>query len=301
MRKAIIGGTGVYDLKGLGAGAGAGLGLGASQQREITTEYGVVSVDIVSFNLDNDAKESSRNNDSDRSNADDCQNCSTGKIDSGSIEVVFLARHGKGHGVPPHKINYRANIMALKQLEVDEIFATCAVGSLNESFPVGSLVLLKDFIDFTKGREETYYAGNGGVVAHVVMDEPYCNDLSKALLQAAEEYRVQIVGEAVYVCTQGPRFESAAEIRMFGKIGGDVVGMTNVPECVLAKELGICYSAVGIVSNWCTGFKKDQISMHDIETAMAKNKTTITELFIKVLLEKNRQKRCKCSDSLIVL
>jgi 5'-methylthioadenosine phosphorylase len=279
MRKAIIGGTGVYDLEGMGLGAGA------SQQREITTEYGVVSVDIVSFNLDNDAKGSSRNNDS-----------------SGDpLEVVFLARHGKGHGVPPHNINYRANIMALKQLEVDEIFATCAVGSLNESFPVGSMVLLKDFIDFTKGREETYYEGNDGVVAHVVMDQPYCSDLSSELLKAAQESNVKIAGEAVYICTQGPRFETAAEIRMFGKLGGDVVGMTNVPECVLAKELGMCYSAVGIVSNWCTGFKKDQITMHDIETAMAKNKAKITELFITVLLNKSRAKNCKCSNSLIIL
>lgn len=293
MRKAIIGGTGVYDLKGLGAEA--------SQQREITTEYGVVFVDLVSFKLDNDAKESSRNNDFDRRIAAGCPNCNTEKSDAASMEVVFLARHGKGHGVPPHKINYRANIMALKQLEVDEIFATCAVGSLNESFPVGSMVLLKDFIDFTKGREETYYAGNDGVVAHVAMDEPYCSNLSKALLKTAEENKIQIAGEAVYVCTQGPRFETAAEIKMFGKLGGDVVGMTNVPECVLAKELGMCYSAVGIVSNWCTGFKKNQITMHDIETAMAKNKTIITELFIKVLLDKSRIKSCKCLDPLIIL
>ena len=260
MRKAIIGGTGIYNLNGIE--------IDKIQEVEITTEYGAVSLEIGNY---------------------------------GGTEIVFLPRHGKGHGVPPHKINYRANMMALKELEVDEIFATCAVGSLNEGFPVGSIVILKDFLDFTQGRESTFHEGYDGAVAHVVMDKPYCPDLSKSLSNLAREKGVQIAGEAVYVCTQGPRFETAAEIKMFGKLGGDVVGMTNVPECVLAKELGMCYSAVGIVSNWCTGFKDEKISMHDIDAAMSKNKSVVTELFVEILIDSKRNKECKCKNSLILL
>jgi|GEM_PF-18785 len=260
MRKAIIGGTGVYSLSGQFPDS-------VMEERTVRTEYGDVDVTIM-------------------------------KTPDG--EIVFLARHGRGHAVPPHLINYRANMKALAILGVDEVLATCAVGSMRERFGVGDVVLLKDFIDFTKARPQTFFDGSDGAVRHVVMDSPYCQRLSDLVAGLAPSAGVDIKGRAIYVCTEGPRFETAAEIRMYAALGGDVVGMTNVPECVLAKELGMCYAAVGIISNWCTGISFQMasggsdaagndktgggIALHDIEAAMAANKDKVTALFVRALL-----------------
>jgi 5'-methylthioadenosine phosphorylase len=277
MRKAIIGGTGVYGLDG-----------GQIESRTVITDYGAVEVDIL-------------------------------KSDP-TAEIVFLARHGRGHDVPPHLINYRANMMALSLLGVDEIYATCAVGSMREAFGLGEVVLLKDFMDFTKSRIQTFFDGSDrGVVdcrgdvkrgvAHALMSRPYCPGLSQAFRDEAGKTGIDLKGEAVYVCTEGPRFETAAEIAMYSHLGGDVVGMTNVPECVLAKELGMCYSAVGIITNWCTGINPGAIEIHDINKAMAKNKELVTSAFIRVLSDASRKSRaagheeqtCRCDRSLISL
>lgn len=255
MEKAIIGGTGVYDI-------------GKAASRVITTEYGVAEVDVISIN---------------------------------GVEIAFLARHGKGHSVPPHMINYRANMMALKKLGVKYIYATCAVGSLNENFAPGDVVVLKDFIDFTKNRPLTFFEGGKRGVAHVAMDAPYCPYLRKKFQEHAKETGLEIKGEAVYVCTEGPRFETASEINMFKILGGHVVGMTNVPEVVLAKELGMCYQAVGIITNWCTGIK-GEVMEHDIKGIMEENKILITKTFISAFThEELSQDACSCKDSLLML
>ena len=255
MEKAIIGGTGVYEI-------------GKSSQQEIKTEYGRVIVDMVKINGE---------------------------------EIAFLARHGKGHSVPPHLINYRANMRALRDLGIKYIYATCAVGSCNESFVPSDVVVLKDFIDFTKVRPLTFYEGSKNGVAHVTMDAPYCPNLRETFFKCAQKTGLQIKGHAVYVSTEGPRFETAHEIKMYKMLGGDVVGMTNVPEVVLAKELGMCYQAVGIITNWCTGIKGDVID-HDIKGIMEKNKALVTETFILALnSEKLSQYACKCKASLLKL
>lgn len=255
MEKAIIGGTGVYDI-------------GEAITREIETEYGVAVVDVL--------------------NIDGC-------------EIAFMARHGKGHSVPPHKINYRANMKALKQLGVKYIYATCAVGSLNENYAPGDVVVLKDFMDFTKSRSLTFYEGNDKGVAHVAMDTPYCPNLREKFIHHAKKTGLEIKGEAVYVCTEGPRFETASEIKVYKTLGGDVVGMTNVPEVVLAKELGMCYQAAGIITNWCTGIK-GQVMEHDIKGIMERNKALVTQTFISVLTgEELSQDTCNCKASLLIL
>ncbi len=256
MRKAIIGGTGVYDA------------FDQAQSKTILTAYGEVAYDLIT---------------------------------TGDVEIVFLARHGKNHGVPPHKINYRANMMALKMLEVDEIYATCAVGSMNDAFEPGSVVLITDFLDFTKNRVQTFFDGDDAQVAHVEMTDPYCMALRKRFSDAATDFGIDYKGEAVYVCTEGPRFETAAEIRMFRKLGSDVVGMTNVPECVLAKELGLCYSAVGVITNWCTGIQGKAIEGHQIDASMEKNKVKLTQLFVKLLKSSESERNCRCDQSLIIL
>lgn len=214
--------------------------------------------------------------------------------------LVFLARHGKGHNTPPHMINYRANMMALKILGVTEVLATCAVGSCHNELTPGELVLISDFLDFTKGRAQTFFDGKEGV-AHLEVSEPYCSHLKSKILNYTLENDIPIYTDAVYVCTEGPRFETAAEISMFKLLGGDVVGMTNFPEVVLAKELGLCYSAVGFVTNWCTGVKKGAVEMHDIEGSIAFNKQRLNKMFIEILTGAATEKTCHCSQSLIRL
>lgn len=215
-------------------------------------------------------------------------------------EIVFLARHGKGHSVPPHLINYRANIMALKEIGVKYIYATAAVGSCNEKFEPGDVVVMRDFLDFTKARPVTFFEGGDEPVKHVDMSDPYCKHLREKFCIVAKEENLNIKGDAVYVCTEGPRFETASEIQMYKNLGGDVVGMTNVPEVVLAKELGLCYSTIGIISNWCTGIA-GETTFHDIQGAMEKNKSKVTEIFIKIFQEELNQDKCNCKNSIVEL
>jgi 5'-methylthioadenosine phosphorylase len=212
-------------------------------------------------------------------------------------EIVFLARHGKGHSVPPHLINYRANMKALEELGVKYIYSTAAVGSCNERYAPGDVVVIKDFMDFTKSRPMTFYEGGEDGVIHTDMSQPYCRNLISKFYEVSKEFKIDIRGEGVYACTEGPRFETASEIRMYKAMGCDVVGMTNVPEVVLAKELGMCYSAVGIVTNWCTGIGPNDIVLHDIQESVGKNKELITNAFIRVFSGKLAQDDCKCVNS----
>ncbi len=212
-------------------------------------------------------------------------------------KIAFLARHGSGHSVPPHKINYLANMKALSELGVKFVYTTAAVGSCSSDFQVGDLVMISDFIDFTSGRVSTYYE-NGEQVAHVKMDTPYCPYLQKKFLENADS--LQIKGNAIYGCTQGPRFETAAEIRAFAHLGATVIGMTSVPEVCLAKELGMCYATIGVITNMCTGFSSE-ITTHDIATSMHKNKAKLIEVFLKVFSADLTQNECSCKDSLLFL
>ncbi|MDF2673344.1 MAG: S-methyl-5-thioinosine phosphorylase [Clostridiales bacterium] len=212
-------------------------------------------------------------------------------------EIVFLARHGKGHSVPPHLINYRANMKALEELGVKYIYATAAVGSCNDKFAPGDVVVINDFLDFTKVRPITYYEGGADGVVHTDMREPYCRNLINKFYKAAKDLTIDVKGEGVYVCTEGPRFETKQEIRMYKSLGGDVVGMTNVPEVVLAKELGMCYATIGIITNWCTGIGSEEIALHDIQGAMSRNKENITKAIINVFSGRLDQKECRCKES----
>lgn len=254
MKKAIIGGTGVYNA-------------GKSFKRTVKTKYGLVEIDVL--NIDGE-------------------------------EIIFLARHGKGHSVPPHLINYRANIMALKEMGVEYIYATAAVGSCNENYKPGDVVVIQDFIDFTKSRPVTFFEGGDEPVKHVDMSNPYCRNLREKFHNIAKEEGLDVKGDAVYVCTEGPRFETKQEIKMYKTLGGDVVGMTNVPEVILAKELGMCYVTIGIVSNWCTGMK-EEIALHDIQGALEGNKEKITNVFIRIFKDDLDQHHCNCNNAIIKL
>ena len=189
---------------------------------------------------------------------------------------------------------------ALERLGVKYIYATAAVGSCNENYAPGDVVVIKDFIDFTKQRPFTFFEGGDEPVRHTDMGDPYCRNLRNKFYEAAKLESIEIKGDAVYICTEGPRFETGSEIKMYKMLGGDVVGMTNVPEVVLAKELGMCYAAVGIITNWCTGVKGD-ITLHDIQGTLSVNKEKISKAFLRVFSGELDQKQCNCNNAIIEL
>lgn len=186
-------------------------------------------------------------------------------------EIIFLARHGTQHTIPPHKINYRANIYALKILGVSSIVSTTAVGSLNPIYKPGEFVLIDQFIDMTKSRIGTFFDGEFRGVAHIDVTHPYCHTLRKAILQAGEKIGVLIHSEGTYICTEGPRFETPAEIKTFRLWGADVVGMTNAPECQLAREAEICYSTISMVTNFAAGISPTILTHKEVVECMAQN------------------------------
>lgn len=166
--------------------------------------------------------------------------------------VLLVQRHGRGHAVPPHMINYRANIAALKEAGAGSVIATSAVGSMNPRFRPGQIGLAAQFLDFTKGRPPSLF---DDAVVHTDMTHPYSETLGAKLASAGRSLGVSVRRGLVYVCAEGPRFETAAEIRMFKKMGGDVVGMTGVPEVVFAREAGMEYASVLIATNWAAGMQ----------------------------------------------
>lgn len=216
----------------------------------------------------------------------------------GSKHVVFLPRHGRKHEAPPHRVNYRANLWSLHSLGVKRILAVSACGSLNPKMKPGELVLLDQFLDFTKGRISTFYGGGKEGVVHVDLTEPYCPELRKALGEAAREEEIKLHPKGTYVCTEGPRFETAAEIRAYRKLGADLVGMTNVPECVLARELEICYAAVGLVTNFAAGLAGTKLTHTEVAERMKEGLETIGRLFRSSLQKIPKERSCPCSKAL---
>ncbi|MDR3063881.1 MAG: S-methyl-5'-thioadenosine phosphorylase [Methanobrevibacter sp.] len=197
------------------------------------------------------------------------------KFKIGENNVIFMPRHSKNHSVPPHKINYRANIYGLKSLGVNQIIATNAVGSLNLEMEPGSFVLCDDFIDFTSQREKTFFDNE---VLHVDVTEPYCARLREAIMANTESISGKIFNGGVYVCNEGPRFETPAEIKFLEKIDGNLVGMTGLPEAVLAREKEMCYSSICTVSNYAASISPNKLTMDEVVEIMDIKKEELTEL-----------------------
>jgi 5'-methylthioinosine phosphorylase len=193
---------------------------------------------------------------------------------SDELRAYILPRHGAAHRAPPHGINYRANIAALELLGVGAVIATSAVGSMNRELGVGEVGLVDQFIDFTKHRQETFF--DRGVV-HTDMTSPYSRHLNLELLASAKRMALKVKPGLVYVCAEGPRFETAAEIRMFKTLGGDVVGMTGVPEVVLANEKRMEYASVVIATNWAAGMQS-KVSHEEVLRVMKKSGKKVKEL-----------------------
>ncbi|HME18927.1 MAG TPA: MTAP family purine nucleoside phosphorylase [Nitrososphaerales archaeon] len=188
----------------------------------------------------------------------------------------LIPRHGVGHGTPPHMVNYRANVAALRQLGVGRIIATSAVGSMNPKLRVGKIGLVSQFIDFTSRRDETFFDTEA---RHTDMTNPYSPYVNGALLKAGKGLRVRLRTGLVYVCVEGPRFETAAEIEMFRRLGGDVVGMTGVPEVVLANEAGIEYASVVVATNWAAGIQK-KVSHNEVLEVMRRAGPEVKSLIV---------------------
>ncbi len=211
-------------------------------------------------------------------------------------DIVFLPRHGKNHKVAPHKINYRGNIYALKYCGVERILSTSASGSLNQRMKPGELVFIDQFIDFTKNRPSTFF--DNDEIFHVDMSEPYCSELHNLLVSTANKLDLKFHAKGTYLCTEGPRFETSAEIRAFGIMGADIVGMTNVPEVVLAREAEICYASVVVVTNMAAGVKQDMLTSGEVSQKMQEMSQKVTELILDVIEEIPARKDCACLNAL---
>lgn len=185
-------------------------------------------------------------------------------------EVAFMARHGYGHSIPPHEVNYQANMWALHAQGVKNVVSIAAVGGINPDYEPGAIVIPDQIIDYTHGRKATFYEGNGKSVTHVDFTEPYCEKMRQQCMQAASLAGEKFINGGVYAAVQGPRLETAAEINRLDRDGATIVGMTGMPEAVLARELGLCYAAIAVVANHAAGrnSSKHAISFEEIDAVL---------------------------------
>ena len=209
-----------------------------------------------------------------------------GKI--GNREVVFLARHGDGHTIPPHLVNYRANIWALHAQKVAHVVSVVSVGGIRTDLGPGVLAVPHQIIDYTSGRSATFYDGGERGVVHIDFTRPYCESLRQRCLEAARRAGQSVVDGAVYATTQGPRLETAAEIDRLERDGADLVGMTAMPEAALARELELCYAAIAVVANHAAGRAASGagIRMEDINATMQSALTKVRKI-IEAMVEQH--------------
>lgn len=212
-------------------------------------------------------------------------------------EVAFIPRHGSDHSIAPADINYRANLYAMHDLGVERILATSVSGSLVRSWKPGTLVLIDQFLNFTSGRDDSFYPLDGKL-AHIDVTNPYCSTLHCHLQNEALELGLDLQRGGTYACFDGPRFETRAEIEMVRRLGGDLVGHTNYPECVLARELAMCYATVGVVSNLAAGVKDDEVTATEVTENMAGWSKQISALFEEIVLRLDEHYDCSCRHAL---
>jgi len=213
----------------------------------------------------------------------------------GGRKVAFVPRHGRRHTIRPTDVNSRANIYALKELGVQRILAPTTVGSLKEEFRPGDVVFVDQFIDRTTRREQSFYTGPQ--VCHVSVAEPMCPELRKLLVKIAEEMGIRYHKSGTYVCIEGPRFSTKAESRMFRSWGGDVVGMTLVPECVLAREAEMCYASISMVTDYDV-WKDHPVSAREVGKIMSENVEKVKKIIREAALRMPKERGCECKTAL---
>jgi 5'-methylthioinosine phosphorylase len=195
-----------------------------------------------------------------------------------SKPVVFLPRHGQNHRIAPHKINYRANIWALHNQGVNKIVAIAAVGGIADDVGPGVLAVPDQIIDYTYGREHSFYSDDFTSDKHIDFTFPYDNELRQQILAAAKHQNIDIIAGGTYGAVQGPRLETAAEIKRMAKDGCTLVGMTGMPEASLARELGVAYACCALSANWAAGISDAEITMTEIEETVANGMTRIKQI-----------------------
>ena len=201
-------------------------------------------------------------------------------------EIMFLPRHGYGHTIPPHKINYRANLWALKEAGAKWVFAVAAVGGIRADMLPSQVEMTDQIVDYTFSRVTTCFEEGLKQVVHVDFTYPYSEALRRKILQAAKAAKVKAIDGATYAATQGPRLETAAEINRLEKDGCDIVGMTGMPEAGLARELDLDYATCAVVANWAAGRGQGEITMKEIEKELAngmKKVAAILEHLVKLV------------------
>ncbi|MFA5452582.1 MAG: S-methyl-5'-thioadenosine phosphorylase [Candidatus Methanomethylophilaceae archaeon] len=217
---------------------------------------------------------------------------SIGKING--IEVAFLPRHGKNHQYPPHSVPYRANIAALKGLGVKMIISPCAVGSLREDYAPGDLVIVDQFIDFTKGRTYTFFDNK---TVHTSIPDPFCSQMNNVFDKVAKGIGIRSHKGGVYVCIEGPRFSTRAESHMFQGFA-DIIGMTVVPECQLAREAGMCYCSLATITDY-DAWKEEAVDIKMVLKTMSECLAKITQMLEKGLPLIEKLPACSCIDAAI--
>ncbi|MFC1957557.1 S-methyl-5'-thioadenosine phosphorylase [Chloroflexota bacterium] len=215
----------------------------------------------------------------------------------GGVGIAFLPRHGKGHRISPTELPSRANIYALKSLEVEHIIASCSAGSFKKEVKPGDLLIPDQLIDRTRNRVSTFF--EGGIVAHVAFADPFCSVLSQILLEAAKESGASVHPSGTYVVMEGPAFSTRGESRLYRSWGADIIGMTALPEAKLAREAEICYSVIGCVTDYDSWWHSaEPVTIDVILNTMRQNVSTAKNI-IKLAVGRIPEKRdCDCATAL---
>jgi len=212
----------------------------------------------------------------------------------GDRRLAFLPRHGRDHSVPAHMVNFRANLWALKELGVTEILAPCSCGSLQPHIDPGDFVILDQFVDRTRGRADTFF--NGPETHHIGAAEPYCSRLRALAAEVAHDQGITVHAQGTMVVIQGPRFSTRAESAWFTREGWDVVGMTQHPEAILARELGICYTGIALVTDYDTGIAqgREPVSIDEVFRVFRENVSKVQGLIHAMLTRMGGDRPCEC-------
>jgi len=208
-------------------------------------------------------------------------------------KIAFIPRHGSAHTIPPHKVNNRANIWAMKEIGATRIISTCATGSLQENYKPGDIVIVDQFVDWGKSVE-TFY--EGGKFYHVSLADPFCPELRKILIDAAKELNIPVHEKGTYLRISGPQFSTRSASKMYRSFA-DLIGMTGVPESILSRELELCHAIICTITDYDV-YKEKPVSMEEVKNTMAKNMENLKKLIETAIPKIPKERMCACKDSL---
>ncbi|MHB2015766.1 MAG: S-methyl-5'-thioadenosine phosphorylase [Candidatus Xenobia bacterium] len=215
----------------------------------------------------------------------------------GGRTIAFLPRHGREHALPPHKINYRANLWAMKSLGVTRIIGPCAAGSLQKHVAPGSFVVCDQFVDRTWGRHDTFY--DGPLTTHVSAADPYCPQTRQVAIEAGKRLGIQVHEKGTMVVIQGPRFSTRSESKWFSSQGWEVINMTGYPEGYLARELEICYANISLITDYDVGIEGIQpVSHEEVVKVFLENNERVKNMILETIKALPAERTCKCNEAL---